>query len=107
MQTAIPGFLLVCGTVTHAQENRPCPLVGAIRWDAWTGGAVIEQVKKILAPRKYHDRLPWFAEVIDNRTVEIDGGRQVADSPEIAVWNLRNEELRHWRPDEMRIHLAD
>ena len=77
MQTAIPGILLVCGAVTYTQENRPRPLVGAIRWDAWTGGAVTEQVKKTLGPRKYHDRLPWFAEVIDDRTVEIDGGQHI------------------------------
>ncbi len=83
MQAAILGILLVCGVVTYTQENRPRPLVGAIRWDAWTGGAVTEQVKKTLGPRKYHDRLPWFAEVIDDQTVEIDGGHQTVMDREI------------------------
>lgn len=52
------------------------PVVGAIRWDAWTGGRVTEQVERTLGPKKYHDRLPWFAGVIDERTVEINGSRQ-------------------------------
>jgi len=52
------------------------PLVGAIRWDAWTGGTITEQVERTLGPAKYHDRLPWFARVVDDNTVRIDGGPQ-------------------------------
>jgi hypothetical protein len=47
--------------------------VGAIRWDAWTSGSVTQQVEKTLGPGKYHDRLPWFASVINDSTVRIDG----------------------------------
>ncbi len=56
------------------------PLVGAIRWDAWTGGTVTKQVERTLGPAKYHDRLPWFAKEVDQNTVRIDGGpRDVMD----------------------------
>jgi hypothetical protein len=37
------------------------PSVGAIRWDAWSGGNVTEQVEQTLSPEKYRARLPWFA----------------------------------------------
>lgn len=83
MRTTIIAVLLMCAAATLVAESRPSPLVGAIRWDAWTGGAVTEQVKKTLGPKKYHDRLPWFAEVIDDKTVEIDGGRQSVMGREI------------------------
>ena len=59
------------------------PLVGAIRWDAWTGGPITEQVERTLGPRKYHDRLPWFAKVIDGQSVTIDGSPQEVMDREI------------------------
>lgn len=43
--------------------------------------------------------MPSNDEIREQITAEV---KAVADNPEIAVWNLRNEELRHWRPDEMR-----
>ncbi|MFA7159032.1 MAG: hypothetical protein WC299_06975 [Kiritimatiellia bacterium] len=61
---------------TKAATNNLFPKVGAIRWDAWTGGKVTAEVEKSLGPRKYHDRLPWFAEVIGENKVSIKGGSQ-------------------------------
>ncbi len=61
------------------------PLVGAIRWDAWTGGWVTEEMQKTLGPEKYHHRLPWFAEVKGDGTVKIDGGKQSIMDTEIAM----------------------
>jgi hypothetical protein len=58
--------------------------VGAIRWDAWTGGAVTAQVEKTLGPAKYHNRLPWFAEVTGKDTVRINGARKGVTDREIA-----------------------
>ena len=69
------------GSIAHAQEVRP--LVGAIRWDAWTGGEVTAQVERTLGPAKYRDRLPWFADVTGENTVRIDGGRQEVMDAEI------------------------
>ena len=60
----------------RVRSLRQRPVVGAIRWDAWTGGRITEQVERTLGPRKYHDRLPWFARVLDDTTVKIDGSRQ-------------------------------
>ena len=64
------------------------PLVGAIRWDAWSGGWVTETVQKTLGPAKYHERLPWFAEVKGDGEVRIDGGKQAIIDAEIS-WATR------------------
>jgi hypothetical protein len=60
------------------------PVVGAIRWDAWTGGEVTVQVERTLGPKKYQARLPWFAEVLGDDQVRIQGGRQEVMDREIA-----------------------
>ncbi|HYF49456.1 MAG TPA: hypothetical protein VEJ63_08625 [Planctomycetota bacterium] len=59
------------------------PTVGAIRWDAWTGGPVTEEVQRTLATEQYRFRLPWYAEV-DRDSVRIHGGRQEIMDQEIA-----------------------
>jgi hypothetical protein len=78
--------------IAFATESTPCPaastsesraIVGAIRWDAWSGGGVTEVVEKTLGPEKYHDRLPWFAKVNDDGRVRIDGGSQDVMDQEI------------------------
>ena len=60
------------------------PSVGAIRWDAWSGGEVTRQVEKTLRPLKYQARLPWFAQVNGDREVCIAGGNQETMDQEIA-----------------------
>jgi len=57
--------------------------VGAIRWDAWTGGKITAQVERTLGPEKYHDRLPWFAEVLDEDRVRINGAKKGVMEKEI------------------------
>jgi len=69
------------GSATAEECSRP--VVGAIRWDAWTGGSVTEQVERTLGPKKYHDRLPWFAEAIAGDRVRIDGSPQAVMDREI------------------------
>ena len=71
-------FILV--SASHGLEN---PTVGAIRWDAWTGGHVTKQVERSLGPQKYHHRLPWFAKVIKENNVKIDGSLQSVMDKEI------------------------
>lgn len=68
--TALLIFFLSCSFL-HSGEQKVS--VGAIRWDAWTGGRITKEVEKTLGPKKYHNRLPWFSKVIDNKTVKIDG----------------------------------
>ena len=60
---------------TFARWSSTRPSVGAIRWDAWSGGRVTEQVERTLGPARYHDRLPWFANVTSEHQVRIDGSQ--------------------------------
>lgn len=63
--------------------------VGAIRWDAWISdlGHLVQgknspgvEVENTLAPEKYHDRLPFFAQIIGPEQVKIVGNtRSVID----------------------------
>jgi hypothetical protein len=69
--------------LTGNGEINERPVVGAIRWDAWTGGEITREVERTLGPLKYHDRLPWFAEVTDNSTVRINGSHQSVMDREI------------------------
>lgn len=92
IRTALLGVLGITAGVICLAENRP--LVGAIRWDAWTGGPVTEQVERTLGPEQYHDRLPWFAEVQDDQSVRIDGSPQGVMDAEIAY--AANAGLDYW-----------
>lgn len=77
---------------TSAQEPRP--LIGVIRWDAWhtpwsrvqpgaDDGPVAAMVRS-LSPGRYHHRLPFFARVIAEDEVAIDGYTQETVDREIA-----------------------
>lgn len=81
------AFLIIALTADrsglYARENpvpvamplvSAAPIVGAIRWDAWYGnGAVTQAVEKTLGQPKYHFRLPWFAQLLGNDKVRING----------------------------------
>lgn len=61
------------------------PIVGAIRWDGWYGdGGVVKAVESSLGQPKYHFRLPWFARVIGEGKVSINGDSQAIMEQEIA-----------------------
>ena len=53
---------LTMGQIAQAEVDL---VVGAIRWDAWSGGKITGEVERSLGPEKYHTRLPWFSEVVD------------------------------------------
>ena len=74
---------MVTSALAVAADQTTRPTVGAIRWDAWTGGEVTRQVERTLGPAKYQARLPWFAEVQGDGRVRIDGGRQEVMDQEI------------------------
>lgn len=82
MALAIVLHTLTAGDAAPLATSRP--LVGAIRWDAWTGGPITAVVEQTLAPAKYRFRLPWFAEIAGDGRVHIDGGRQEVMDREIA-----------------------
>ncbi len=61
------------------------PIVGAIRLDGWYGtGSVVKAVEASLGPPKYHFRLPWFARVVGEGKVSINGDAQAVVEQEIA-----------------------
>ncbi len=73
---------LVCAAALHAQH----PAAGAIRWDAWHGkqGVPGRAVEQALGPVEWHYRLPFFAKVVSDTEVSIDGTSQETMDREIA-----------------------
>jgi len=71
------------------------PVVGAIRWDAWYGaGGPVAEVERSLGPRKFHFRLPFFARVLADDQVRIDGSAPGIIEKEIAY--AANAGLNYW-----------
>jgi len=76
----------------HADDR---PIVGAIRWDAWYGeGQHVQAVERSLGPRKFHFRLPFFARVLADDKVKIDGNAPGIMEKEIAY--AANAGLNYW-----------
>jgi hypothetical protein len=74
--------LLLFGSALAAGE---LPIIGAIRWDAWYGEkGPVKEVERSLGPIKYHFRLPFFARVLDQNTVSINGDSSAIMEQEIA-----------------------
>lgn len=71
-------------------------LVGAIRWDAWHGdrGGAGQAVQRSLGPKRWHYRLPFFATVVSDTQVRIDGASQSVMDREIAY--ARRAGLDYW-----------
>lgn len=86
MRQALQLFIAILFTplaTLHATEEPP--IVGAIRWDGWYGeGGVVKAVEASLGPPKYHFRLPWFARVLGEGKISINGDSQVIMEQEIA-----------------------
>jgi hypothetical protein len=76
------ALLTIASFTLHAGDDNP--IVGAIRWDGWYGkGGVVKAVEYSLGQPKYHFRLPWFARVIAEGKVSINGDSQVIMEQEI------------------------
>jgi hypothetical protein len=78
------GAMAMLVSCCLVQERQSRPIVGAIRWDAWSGGEITAQVERTLGPQKYQSRLPWFAEVKGHSQAHIDGSSQEVMDQEIA-----------------------
>ena len=86
--------LLLNSPATLWAEDAP-PIVGAIRWDGWYGaGNVTKAVESSLGQPKYHYRLPWFARVIGEGKVSINGDSQTVMEQEIAYAHQAG--LNYW-----------
>jgi hypothetical protein len=70
----------------HALAQSSRPAAGAIRWDAWHGdkSSVGQAVETSLGPEPWHYRLPFFADVLSDSSVRIDGASQEVMDREIA-----------------------
>jgi len=76
------------------QATRSRPIIGAIRWDAWhtpwsrveagASDGPVHEMEISLGPRQYHYRLPFFAKVVSDNEVRIDGYTQKIVDREIA-----------------------
>jgi hypothetical protein len=71
-------------------------IAGAIRWDAWHGdrSEVGKAVQRSLGPKQWHYRLPFFARVLDDSHVQIDGVTQAIVDQEIRY--ARSADLDYW-----------
>lgn len=81
------------GFTQNISKSTDKVLVGAIRWDAWhtptritenreQGGAV-KAVERSLSPKRYHFRVPFFAKIISDSAIRIDGYTQQIIDQEI------------------------
>jgi len=79
-------LLTIIGCTPQISKSPDKVLVGAIRWDAWhtpvrisenreKGGAV-KAVERSLSPKRYHFRAPFFAKIISDSLIQIDGYTQ-------------------------------
>jgi len=77
------GTLLLIFSSNGLTQDRPS--VGAIRWDAWLGhgNAIGSALNKSLRPIHYHSRLPFFANVVNSDSINIDGNSQEVLDQEI------------------------
>ncbi len=69
----------------HASRSRP--LVGAIRWDAWThwaGETGWGAYEKCMGPKQWHYRLPFYGKAVSDDAVEIRCDTQAVMDQEIA-----------------------
>ena len=82
--TLVPRSLLTLLLLPFALLAAERPTVGAIRWDAWSGGGVTAQVEQTLSPEKHRFRLPWFATLDASARAHIDASADGVMEQEIA-----------------------
>ena len=91
---AVPRLLATLCLLPLALLSAERPSVGAIRWDAWSGGAVTAQVEQTLSPEKHRFRLPWFAKVDASGHARIDASADGVMEQEIAY--AKDAGLSYW-----------
>lgn len=85
-RAAFLGCAWACaaGVLWTSDVGAQRPIVGAIRWDAWTRGSEWE---RNLGPRQWRNRLPFYGREVGEDVVEIDAARQEVMDQEIAYAN--------------------
>jgi hypothetical protein len=90
----VPRLLTTLLLLPLALLGSERPTVGAIRWDAWSGGGVTEQVEQTLSPEKHRLRLPWFAKFDASGRARIDASADGIMEQEIAYAKAAG--LNYW-----------
>lgn len=84
MKRLLTWLALLLSSLAATLAAAEPPIVGAIRWDGWYGeGGVVKAVEHALGQPKYHFRLPWFARVMSEGKVSINGDSQAIMEQEI------------------------
>ncbi len=78
----------------EAKPTKARPIVGAIRWDAWTEWGYFQQ---FLQPPEWRDRLPFFSKTLPDGKVEVRCDNQEVMDQEIAYANEAG--LDYWAFD--------
>lgn len=80
-----PWLLTSVASAQDSDGDRP--VVGAIRWDAWThwaGETGWGGYEKSLWPRQWHDRIPFYGRIVGEDQVEVRADTQEVMDREIA-----------------------
>lgn len=79
---SLVAYLIIAHSLAFGQGP---PDVGVIRWDAWvgSGNAVGNEVNESLSPNQFHDKLPFYANVLGPNSVNIDATSQSIMDQEI------------------------
>ncbi len=92
----LAAVFLLLPLLTRAARPEEKIIAGAIRWDAWHGdrSEVGKAVQRSLGPAKWHGRLPFFARILADDQVRIDGSSQRIMDREIQY--ARSAGLDYW-----------
>lgn len=93
MRSAVASVIGACllGAMPSTAADPSRPIVGAVRWDAWTARSEWE---KNLAPKQWHDRIPFYGRVLGENAVEVRGDQQEVMDQEIAYASAAS--LDYW-----------
>src|SRR3989344_4344683 len=69
-------------------------IIGAIRWDAWHDGQVGQEVERVLGPKKWRYRLPFFGQEISDTKVILRADTQAVMDQEIDY--AKAASLNYW-----------
>lgn len=88
------AFAVFAAKGALSDNNARLPAVGAIRWDAWhthwsqvdpkAADGPVRAMEISLSPKPYHERAPFFAMVVSDNEIRIDGYTQKIMDREIA-----------------------
>jgi len=122
IDSILPCIVCLSGVSSAAGNAIPCsqrPIVGAVRWDAWSGE---NEWEANLAPKQWRHRSPFYSKEISDEKVEVRADTKevmnqeitYASSAGLAYWaycfglqgDLSKGEETCWGHYGVRLHLA-